>query len=636
MQKNIKRILSLVLVVVLCLSAMPLSAFATDEVHDGTYEVAEAEETPAVDPDEEGAAHDENAEESTGEPEVIPEETDPYEAEGMEIEAVKVWPTPMRRAAMAASVGASSVLKIGNYCFANEVGLLPALNLVVHNLPAKTMLSGGTHIAAYCLDAHLGATDGTGYTWSDLSKNNQDTIAAILALGFQWNSSSVWSGPSDNADKWAVTQILVWEAAANNIFLQANGLYGVKSSVDADINKAAACAYNPSGFKSYYEGIKKKLNDFMKIPSFASKESSNAETITLRWDGSKYSATVTDSNAVLNKFDFWNCIPGVKASASGNSLTLSTTEPILNPKTSSKVDNNDRLAGGKGAVAVWQTSDSSQQDFATYNADGGEPVGCYIKVKTDAVGNAGIVKTAEDGKVSGLQFQITGSDGSSTTKTTDANGNIDIDGLPIYTADGSKITYTATEVNVPSKYVKPESQTFQLSDGETASLQFDNKLKRWRVTVTKVDSATGSTAQGNGSLAGAKYGVYKGNELVKEYTTDSNGQFTTDYFPYGEDWTLREITASEGYKVSSTATKLCEIPAGTNDEYNDNAARVTEDIMRGGVSVEKRDSQTGTTPQGDASFAGIVFEIINNSANPVEVDGKVVSPGKAAKEITTN
>ncbi|WP_255317389.1 collagen binding domain-containing protein, partial [Acutalibacter muris] len=285
---------------------------------------------------------------------------------------------------------------------------------------------------------------------------------------------------------------------------------------------------------------------------------------------------------------------------------------------------------------MWRTSDSSQQDFATYNAAGGEPVSCYIKVKTDAVGNAGIVKTAEDGKVSGLQFQITGSDGSSTTKTTDANGNIDIDGLPIYAADGSKITYTATEVNVPNKYVKPESQTFQLTEGQTASLQFDNKLKRWRVTVTKVDSATGSTAQGNGSLAGAKYGVYKGNELIKEYTTDENGQFTTDYYPYGEDWTLREISASEGYKVSSTATKLCEIPAGTNDEYNDNTARVTEEIMRGGVSVEKRDSQTGTTPQGDASFAGIVFEIINNSANPVEVDGKVVSPGKAAKEITTN
>ncbi|WP_322203088.1 MSCRAMM family protein, partial [Acutalibacter intestini] len=277
------------------------------------------------------------------------------------------------------------------------------------------------------------------------------------------------------------------------------------------------------------------------------------------------------------------------------------------------------MAGGKGAVAVWQTSDPSQQDFATYNPAGGEPVRCYIKFKTDAVGSAGLVKTSEDGKVEGIQFQITGSDGSSTTKTTDASGNIDIDGLPIYAADGSKITYTATEINVPNKYVKPDSQTFQLTEGQTASIHFENKLKRWRVTVTKTDDRTGSTPQGNGSLAGAKYGVYKGNELVKEYTTDENGQFTTDYFPYGEDWTLREISAGEGYLVSDVSTQLCEIPAGSNNEFNDNTASVTDTVMRGGIAVEKRDSITGSTPQGNADFSGIQFEIINDSKNPVIV-----------------
>ncbi len=81
---------------------------------------------------------------------------------------------------------------------------------------------------------------------------------------------------------------------------------------------------------------------------------------------------------------------------------------------------------------MWRTSDASQQNFATYNASGGDPVSCYIKVKTDAVGSAGQVKTSEDGKVEGILFQITGSDGSSVTKITDASGNIDIDGLPIY------------------------------------------------------------------------------------------------------------------------------------------------------------------------------------------------------------
>ncbi len=214
------------------------------------------------------------------------------------------------------------------------------------------------------------------------------------------------------------------------------------------------------------------------------------------------------------------------------------THPPLRPALTRKLS---AAVGGKGAVAVWRTSDSSQQDFATYNAAGGEPVGCYIKVKTDAVGNAGIVKTAEDGKVEGLQFQITGSDGSSTTKTTDANGNIDIDGLPIYAADGSKITYTATEVNVPNKYVKPESQTFQLSEGQTASLQFDNKLKRWRVTVTKVDSATGSTAQndtvafevgGDESLQKIRAETYLPGEVEESSQISTEADALPAFWPY--------------------------------------------------------------------------------------------------------
>lgn len=82
---------------------------------------------PEVEPDEheETAYESEITEEPSGEPEAIPEESSLYEVEGTEIEVTKIWPIAMRRTAMAASVGASSVLKIGNYCFANEVGTLP-------------------------------------------------------------------------------------------------------------------------------------------------------------------------------------------------------------------------------------------------------------------------------------------------------------------------------------------------------------------------------------------------------------------------------------------------------------------------------------------------------------------------------
>lgn len=627
MHKTMKRVIALILAVVLCVSAMPFSAFAVEETQ---IEITSSSSDSVP----------------TAEPEETAEPDDPFETEGETVDAYQVWPaTPQRAMARAASFGTGGVLQIGYYCFTSAVGVVPTLGEYVSEMPAKTMVVGGTHMAAYCLEHQKGASSDVPYTWMDLSYTAQDTIGTILALGFRWTSSSYWTGPSDNGDKWAVTQMLVWEALNGHITLK-NGVYSVDSGVDADMQKCAPYAYNATRFMEYYQSVKKRLIDYMKVPSFASKEPGKATPITLKWDGSKYSATVTDTNGVLDNFRFELSIPDVKITTNGNTLSLSTTTAIVSPKTSSPVTGIDSLAGGKGAVAVWRTSDRSQQDCATYNAGGGDPVQCYIKVKTDAVGSAGLVKTAEDGEVSGRTFQIEGSDGSSQTLTTDSSGRIDVDSLPIYTEDGEKITYTATETNVPIRYVKPASQTFQLTEGQTASIQFENRLKKWRVTVKKDDSKTelfeqsenysSAHPQGNATLRGARYGVYQGDKLVKEYTTDENGQFITEYFPYGEDWSLKEISASEGYKVSSISTALCDIPDSSNEEYTDNAATVTEDVIRGGVSIEKRDSVTGKTPQGDASFAGIEFEVVNQSRNPVEVNGNIAAPGEVAMTITTD
>ena len=75
------------------------------------------------------------------------------------------------------------------------------------------------------------------------------------------------------------------------------------------------------------------------------------------------------------------------------------------------------------------------------------------------------------------------------------------------------------------------------------------------MTVTKSDAETG-TAQGDASLAGAVYGIYKGETLVDTYTTDKNGQFVTKEYICDNDWTVREITPSEGYLLDTTVHKV--------------------------------------------------------------------------------
>ncbi len=621
MQKMMKRTLALLLAVVLCFGTVPISAFATEidpnetvsseaqpnealaestpEPTDapapdaspsptGSPAPVESEEPgtePTTEPSESPSPSAEPTADPSSEPTTVPD--DPGLTPGTELDVNRVWPAVRRAMARAAGqYGTNGTLYVGDYCFPGGVGTPPTLGEYIGPMPIETMRYGSNNVAAFCIEHEKESGSGMGYTWMDLSTNNQETLGTILALGFQWNAASPWGVPSDNSDKWVVTQVLIWETIAGNTFVQANGLIGVKDGVDADMEMISAHAYNPTKFLQYYRDLKKRLNDYFKVPSFANKEASKAETITLRWDGSKYSATVTDSNGVLDNYKFESCLPGVTVTTSGNKLTLSSANAIMSPKTSSSVKSADGLAGGKGAVAVWRTADRSFQDFAIYYKEGGDPVSCYIKVKTDAVGSAGLVKTSEDGKVSGIQFQITGSDGSSTTKTTDASGNIDIEGLPIYSADGSKITYTATEINVPNKYVKPQSQTFQLTEGQTASIHFENKLKRWRVTVTKV---------------------------VATLTTDENGYASTadEALPYGS-YTMRE-KSSNSSMLLTFREQTVEV-AEDKKVYN---VYADNDVVRGGLSVQKLDSKTGEKPQGDANYAGIVFEIINDSENPV-------------------
>ena len=109
--------------------------------------------------------------------------------------------------------------------------------------------------------------------------------------------------------------------------------------------------------------------------------------------------------------------------------------------------------------------------------------------------------------------------------------------------------YTLEEVDTPIRYVVPDNQTAAIEWNKVTNKSFDNVLKKWNLTVTKQDVETGS-AQGDANLAGAKYGIYKGDELIDTYVTDADGKFTTKYYVCGTDWSIKELDSSEGYLVT--------------------------------------------------------------------------------------
>ena len=127
--------------------------------------------------------------------------------------------------------------------------------------------------------------------------------------------------------------------------------------------------------------------------------------------------------------------------------------------------------------------------------------------------------------------------------------------------------YILEEVDTPTRYVVPDKQTAAIEWNKVTNKSFDNILKKFNVTVTKSDSEKG-LPQGDASLAGAKYGIYKGNQLIDTYTTDANGQFTTKYYICGDDWAIREISPSEGYLINTESLHIGAEAKLYTVEYN--------------------------------------------------------------------
>lgn len=219
----------------------------------------------------------------------------------------------------------------------------------------------------------------------------------------------------------------------------------------------------------------------------------------------------------------------------------------------------------------------------------------YLNVKV-SLGNAKLMKVSEDGEVANVRFHLSGN-GISKDVTTNANGEINIANL----APGNYQISEYTDV----KYVPQNTQTVTIVSGQTASVQFSNVLKKFRVNVTKQDYEKGH-AQGDAKLSGAVYGLFKGNDLVAQYTTDQNGSFTTDYYVCGTDWTIKEISPSEGYLLNDTVYKVGADPKDYTVEYN-NAPDMTvmEQVIKGKISIIKHTDDGETqieTPEKGAEF----------------------------------
>ena len=234
-------------------------------------------------------------------------------------------------------------------------------------------------------------------------------------------------------------------------------------------------------------------------------------------------------------------------------------------------------------------------------------------------GSIKINKQSEDNQNGDREFTITGN-GKTYTIKTGSDGVAILSDIPVYNSNNEKIVYTISEKNVPVRYVVPADQTATLTADATTTKTFKNILKKFTVEVTKQDSET-TSAQGDGTLAGAVYGLYKDGELADTYTTDESGYFKTKEYVCG-NYTVQEISPSEGYLLDKTVYSVGAEAENYFIEHNPLSMTVTEDVIKGNIAMIKHSDDGSTqieTPEVGAEFE-VYLKSSGSYANAVETE----------------
>lgn len=434
------------------------------------------------------------------------------------------------------------------------------------HLPTKTIKSGSTEYPAYCLEKDKLIWGGIDFTWSSFTVPQQTTMKAILAEGFHETNSldkAKWgdaqgSGYKGNyaneTAKWLVTQYLIWAAEKNYITKHSNTSWTWKSQVDTNLEIVAKNAYNPTVVRSYYAEVKAKLLNAYTIPSFASSSSSSFSTTTkLYWDGSKYTATVTDSKAVAAYYTY--TYNGITFTKNGNKLTISTTKEYP----SGVVATGSRTIGDDSNLAWWKCTDSAIQLIATPLGKT-KTVRSYLKVQTVTPSyyiylkksSADTSMTNGDNRYSlkGAVYTVYSGNTAVATIATDASGY----GYTNVALQNGR--YSIKETTSPKNYYKDETTHWvTISYGDAALNVSDVPIPlEYSINLTKTSANVSITNGDSGySLAGAVYKIYNSSGTeVASITTDSSGKGSSSAKLKNGTYTAVESKAPPGYALDTT------------------------------------------------------------------------------------
>jgi surface antigen len=470
--------------------------------------------------------------------------------------------------------------------------------------PLYDILFNGTSYPAYCLQHGKGRVNNGAYVQRD-NYGMTEAMRRIVAYGFN-DTNALQDGNngwySAETAKMMVTQHLVWLASEG--YITVDGInWSWSSGIDNDVDRMANLAYNGSVVRSYYAELKDRLLRSEIVPSFAGKNSdgSDAQEIDLQLVTGKYTATVTDTNGVLDLFDFQQA--GFDISRNGNTLTISTS---MLPEQETTVIGAGYTVGDKNSIAVWEDRDQQANIQHQATCPGTTQTMAYIKIKGEKP-----------------KYTVTLTKTSADVKITNGNANYSLEGAVYnvykayvnpnhdYTNDPVVATFTTQKDGhatlskklengdyVTIEQVAPLGYTLDTSvhrfsvDGKNTDIPVVDDPGYIQLTIKKKDSDNNTgIASGDAKLEGAIYRVAyleNGVTVTKDITINASAVARLSNLPIGK-LKVWEISAPIGYKLDSTV-HVYDIKAHqvTSDIYELEPEDFTEDVFKGRISLHKQ------------------------------------------------
>lgn len=505
-----------------------------------------------------------------------------------------------------------------NYHNVRDWGVLPNADITKFSINGRD---------AFCIQSGRGVRDEDGnpyvpgssgvtgdYTAEAVTEDDSDQ-SRIAYLGYYSKKA-----PSDK--DYAFTQMMIWQTLPSS-WQTANG---------KDSSGNFRSYFNDRSLREEYtrwkEEIQKKADSWDVYPSFCdgAQKIKAGQTVTVR-----------DSRGVLEDYGaFSYSQDGISVSHVAGSNEMTVTAAKDTDKAEVKMSEKDLSAAG----AVKHKSDVRANYI--YHSDNSQDIAIYGSVKSPSMalsfsvelnGHLKIKKTSEDGIVEGVMFRVTGN-GIDETVTTGKDGEITLSHI-------SPGTYTVTEAGAPDRYADQKSREVTVKSGETATVTFDNILKKFTVELYKTDSETGRP------LPDAEYRVYKDGELLGSYVTDENGRITTDMFICGEGYTLRELRPPAGYASDEKFYGIDGTePGNFTLELNTIEMTVTDAPQKGKIVINKTgralksvmENSDGTYSPvfAPGRLSGAVFEI-RAAEDIITADGTVrLKKGELADTVTSD